>query len=74
MSKSNLYASMFNGNITFTVNKGQITVNPEKNYKTVTVKGVNMISGAVKDFSLKIAKGASYVRTNLSLPVAYKLK
>ena len=73
MSKSNLYASMFNGNITFTVNKGQITVNPEKNYKTVTVKGVNMISGAVKDFSLKIAKGASYVRTNLSLPVAYKL-
>ena len=74
MSKSNLYASMFNGNITFTVNKGQITVNPEKNYKTVTVKGVNMISGSVKDFSLKIAKGASYVRTNLSLPVAYKLK
>ena len=74
MSKSNLYASMFNGNITFTVNKGQITVNPEKNYKTVTVKGVNMISGAVKDFSLKIAKGASYVRTNLSLTVAYKLK
>ncbi len=74
MSISNLYASTFNGSTTFTVNKGQITVNPEKNYKTVNVKGVNMISGAVKDFSLKIAKGASYIRTNLSLPVAYKLK
>ena len=74
MSISNVYASTFNGSTTFTVNKGQITVNPEKNYKTVNVKGVNMISGAVKDFSLKIAKGASYIRTNLSLPVAYKLK
>ncbi len=74
VSRSNVYATMFNGNTTFTVNKGQITVNPQRNYKTVTVKGVEMISGKIRDFTLKIAKGTSYIRTNLSLPVAYKLK
>ena len=74
VSRSNVYATMFNGNTTFTVNKGQITVNPQRNYKTVTVKGVEMISGKIRDFTLKIAKGTNYIRTNLSLPVAYKLK
>ena len=54
-----IYATMFNGNTTFTVNKGQITVNPQRNYKTVTVKGVEMISGKIRDFTLKIAKGTN---------------
>ena len=73
VARSNVYAPRFNGNTTFTVNKGQITVNPERNYTNVTVKGKNMVTGAIKSFTMKIAKGTKYIMTNLSLPVAYKL-
>ena len=73
VARSNVYAPRFNGNTSFTVSKGQITVNPERNYTNVTVKGKNMVTDAIKSFTMKIAKGTKYIMTNLSLPVAYKL-
>jgi hypothetical protein len=71
---SNVYTPRFNGNTSFAVSKGRIMVNPERNYTNVTVKGTNMATGAIKNFTVKIAKGTKYFMTNLSLPVDYKLK
>ena len=74
VSMSNVYTPRFNGNTSLAVSKGRITVNPERNYTNVTVKGTNMATGAIKNFTVKIAKGTKYIMTNLSLPVDYKLK